>query len=190
MTDQEKLVSLHMGLRLRHFRLKAGESERSMAKRMGMARTAYRYRELGVRPVTLEILLRFQLALNLGIHDLWFPAEKVPCVHDDVIRATLERSCLQSYLPTVRDVLEATAEAFQVPLEGLTGGWHHRNLVKARAAAALVVGSRPALRLEDLAKAVRRKYWGLVNARKTARKRYGPAFWRKVEAIQQEVDAL
>ena len=107
-----------------------------------------------------------------------------------MICATLERSRLQSYLPTIRDVLEATAEAFQVPMEGLTGGWHHKNLVKARAAAALVVGARPGLALEDLARAVRRKYWGLVSARKTARKRYGPVFWRKVEAIQQEVESL
>ena len=135
MTDNEKLVSLHMGQRLRHFRIKAGESERSMAERMGIKRTAYRYRELGIRPVTLDILLRFQLALNLDIHELWFPAEKVPCVHDDVIRATLEQSRLQSYLPTIQDVLAVTSEVFQVPLEGLTGGWHHKNLVKARAAA-------------------------------------------------------
>ncbi len=190
MTEKERFVSLCMGLRLRHFRIKAGESERSMAKRMGIARTAYRYRELGIRPVTLDILLRFQLALNLDIHDLWFPAEKVPCVHDDVIRATLERSRLQSYVPTIRDVLEATAEAFHVPLEGLTGGWHHKNLVKARAAAAFVVASRSGLALEDLARAIRRTPAGLKNNRKVARKRYGPAFWRKVEAIQQEVESL
>ena len=78
MTDNEKLVSLHMGQRLRHFRIKAWESERSMANRMGMARTAYRYRELGIRPVTLDILLRFQLALSLEIHNLWFLLRKFP----------------------------------------------------------------------------------------------------------------
>ena len=190
MQPQEKLVSLQMGQRLRHFRIRAGESERSMAERMGIKRTAYRYRELGVRPVTLETLLRFQLALSLDIHDLWFPAEKVPCVHDEVILSILERSRLQSYLPTVRDVLEATAEAFQVPLEGLTGGWHHKNLVKARAAAAFVVASRPGLALEDLARAIRRTPAGLKNNRNVARKRYGPAFWSKVEAIRQEVESL
>ncbi len=190
MTDKEKLVSLHMGQRLRHFRIKAGASERSMAKRMGLARTAYRYRELGIRPVTLDFLLRFQLALNLEIHDLWFPTEKVPCVHDDVIRAALKRSRLQSYLPTIRDVLETTAEVFQVPMEGLTGGWHHKNLVKARAAAAFVVASRPGVALEDLARAIRRTCAGLKSSRQTARKKYGTAFWRKIEAIQQEVDSL
>ena len=178
-----------MARRVRFFRRQFGESQLSMAQQMHIPRTPYRCQEMGIRPVTADFLLRFQMSLGLGISELWFPVEPGPqCIHPAAIRDLMQRSDRQTLEVTVQDVLTVTAEVFRMPLEALKSGLHHQRLIKARTAAAFVVSAHPWLRLTDLAQEIRRTADGLKSARYSAIKRAEEGFWSKVAAVQEGVD--
>jgi len=190
MNGRERLVNSYLAERLRRIRRERRISLPDLAERISLPYPTCYAKEIGLTPIGLDYLLRFQLATGLPIHDIWFPvSEHVAYVDTDVIRCLLQGISEQSRDVTEEDVVEITASVFQVPVHAVKGGFHHRQIIQARAAAALVVQSHPLLKLADLARLVRRTPRALLKARHCAAK-YGPGFWRKVEAVQREVDSL
>ena len=146
---------------------------------------------MGRVPITLSFLLRVQLALGVHIEHLWFPFRKGVDTPDESVIESAMRELLELMCPTtVEQVLEITAQAFQVPVNALCSGLGHKRLRQARTAAALVIESIPHLRLTDLSRLVCRSSRSLLWSRRHAQYRAGKEFWNKVAAIRREVESL
>ncbi len=188
----DKLCNAWMGRHLEFLRHKRGIAASDAAERMGMKPQEYRHRELGRVPITLSFLLRVQLALNVHIEHLWFPlrGRGIDTPDESTTEAALS-DLLELMCPvTVEHVLEAAAEAFQVPVSAVASGLGRKRVNEARTAAALVIESIHHLRLTDLARLVCRSPRSLLWSRRQAQHRAGKEFWSKVAAIRSEVESL
>jgi transcriptional regulator with XRE-family HTH domain len=63
-----------LAVRVRRLRLKYGFSQRALALRMGTSERAIRRIEKRHHNVTIEVLVRLALALDVGVHELLAPA--------------------------------------------------------------------------------------------------------------------
>ncbi len=155
MTRIEKLACVWMGRHLEFVRHRKRLTAAEIAHRLGMRVDKYRCRELGRVPITLSFLLRVQLALNVHIEHLWFPFREGIDTPDEPVIESAMYELLELMCPTtVEQVLEVTAQTFQVPVNAVCSGHGRKRLRQARTAAALVVESIPHLRLTDLARLV------------------------------------
>ena len=186
----EILACSWMGRHLEFVRHSKRFTAEEMASRMGMRPDNYRVRELGRVRITLSFLLRAQLALSLPIDRLWFPIRQgIGTPDESTVEAALSDLLEQLRPVTIQQVLEAAAEAFQVPVSAVTSGIGHKRVNEVRTAAALVIESIHHLKLVDLAQLVRRSPRRLLDTRREAQ-RAGKDFWNKVAAIRSEVESL
>ena len=187
----EKLATVWMGRHLEAVRHKKRLSAREVASRLGMRPDNYRTREMGRVIITLSFLLRVQLALNVPIESLWFPFRRGVGTPDESTTAAAFANLLEHMASvTVEQVLEITAEAFQVPVGAIASGLGHKRLRQARTAAALVIESIPHLKLVDLSRLVCRTPRTLYWTRRQAQEKSDKGFWGKVAAIRREVSTL
>ena len=186
----DKLCTVWMGRHLEYMRHRKGLSAAEMARRIGMAHVgSYRHRELGRVQITLSFLLRVQLALEVHIEYLWFPFRMGEDSPEEAVIEAAMADLLELMCPvTVEQVLEAAAEAFQVPVHAVKSGLGHKKVNRVRTAAALVVESIPHLKLTDLANLVRRTPRHLLWSRRQAQQKEGKLFWSKVATIREEVE--
>ena len=158
MTRTERIASAYVGRRLELLRLNRGITAEKMAASNGMATTTYRLRELGQHPMSIDFLLRCHMILGPdALERFWFPVEmRVSAVDDMVIVIQVGLWERQAQPVTYQQIIEVCAEAFGIPVGAITGGLSNVKVRKARTAAALIVASRPHLRLSELASFVGR----------------------------------
>ncbi len=170
MREVEQTASAYIGRRLEQLRLVRGLTAKRMGIKTGMSADAYRRRELGLAAISLDFLLRCHLALGLdSIEQLWFPVDTtLACVDDDILAIQIGFWERIQRPVTLDEVIETCAEAFGVPVGAITGGLSSLKVRKARTAAAMIVSSRPHLRLSDLAPLVGRSRRALWWMRKQA----------------------
>ena len=191
MTRTERIASAYVGRRLELLRLDRGITAEEMGSRIGMHPKNYRLRELGMRLISLDFLLRCNMILGpSALERFWFPVEmRVAAVDDMVIVIQVGIWERQAQPVTYEQIIELCAEAFGVPTGAITGGLGNAKVRKARTAAALIVASRPHLRVSELASYVGRSRRNLWWMRKQALEA-DEDLLRRVEQIQREVDAL
>ncbi len=191
MRKLERLACQWMGKRMEKVRHKQGLTAAEVARRTSHKASHYRLKELGQQRISLDFLLRAWLALDVEIDRLWFPvAERVEVADESTAEAILLDLLELQQLVTAEQVVQVTAEVFQIPCRALTSGDGHRRIREARTAAAFVFERIHHLRLVDLARLVRRSPRTLAHAREQVRYDMDPDFFRKFQAIRQGVGEL
>ncbi len=186
----ERLASAFVGRRLELLRLKRGLTAKDMAAKIGIHPDSYRRRELGLHPISVDFLLRCHLVLGPdSLERLWFPvAQTLPWVDAINLRIHIAGWAMQESPATLEQVIEACAEGFGVPVGAVKGGLSHKKVRQARAAAVVIVSTRPWLHLSELAPLVGRSRRTLFEIRAKALK--DGKLMKRIQEIQREVDAL
>ncbi len=159
--------------RLRQLRQKKGWTVKTLAQRSGIPLGTYSVMESGRCRISLEHLLRLQLALGVNIADLW-PNPKGICRHatDEVVRAVVKAA--QSWLPkpvTHQDILRAVCLVYDVDTEELASPSRERIFAEARAVATQLVGEQGHLTLVELSRLLNRNVSSLSHCLRRMRLR-------------------
>ena len=186
----ERLASAFVGRRLELLRLKLGLTAKDMAAKIGIHPDSYRLRELGMRPISVDFLLRCHLVLGPdSLERIWFPvAEILPWVDAVNLRIHIDGWAMQESPVSLEQVVEICAEGFGVPVGAVKGGSGHEKVRQARAAAVVIVSTRPWLHLSELAPLVGRSRRTLFEIRSKALK--DERLLKRIQEIAREVDAL
>lgn len=186
----ERLASAYVGRRLELLRLKQGLTAKAMAERINIHPDSYRRRELGLHPISVDFLLRCHLVLGPeSLERLWFPvSHTLPWVDAINLRIHIAAWAKQESPVSLEQVIEACAEGFGIPVGALKGGLHHEKVRQARAAAVVIVSTRPWLHLSELAPLVGRARRSLYTIRSKALK--DGKLMKRIQEIQREVDSI
>ena len=144
--------------RLRQLRQERGLRVADLARKSAIPLGTYSVMETGRCRISLEHLLRIQLALGVNITALW-PNPKGKCRHatDEVVQAVVKAA--RSWLPkpiTHQDILLAVGLVYDVDMEELTGPSRQRILSEARAVATQLVGEQSHLTLVEMSRLLNR----------------------------------
>lgn len=151
-------VNDYVCARLRHLRHERGWTMTALALRSGIPLGTYSVLEGGRSRISLEHLLRIQLALGAEISDLW-PKPKGKCnrVTDEVLETAVKAA--YSWLPkpvTHQDILRAVCLVYDVDMEELASPSRQRLFSEARAVATHLVGEKNHLTMVELSRLLNR----------------------------------